>query len=62
MRFQEASKARDQKHKAEALKKELAWAHVAAKEEELTGRIQEVAKIRAGRMPKLEKEVADAQV
>jgi hypothetical protein len=61
-RFEEASKAREQKHKAETLKKELAWAHVAAKEEELTGRIQEVAKIRKGRLPKLEKEIVTAQV
>ena len=31
-RFQEASKAREQRVKADELKKELAWAHVAAKQ------------------------------
>jgi hypothetical protein len=31
-RFNEASKARDLRHKADDLKKELAWSHVAAKE------------------------------
>lgn len=31
-RFQEASKAREQRFKADELKKELAWAHVAAKQ------------------------------
>lgn len=32
-RFDEASKAREQKQRADDLKKELAWAHVATKEE-----------------------------
>jgi hypothetical protein len=32
-RFEEASKAREQRHKADELKKELAWAHVAAKQD-----------------------------
>jgi structural maintenance of chromosomes protein 6 len=32
-RFEEASKAREQRHKADELKKELAWAHVATKQE-----------------------------
>lgn len=32
MRFEEASKAREQRFKVDELKKELAWAHVAAKE------------------------------
>lgn len=31
-RFEEASKARQQKQRADDLKKELAWAHVATKE------------------------------
>lgn len=31
-RLKEADKARQQKHKADELKKELAWAHVATKE------------------------------
>ena len=32
-RFEEAEKAREQRHKADELKKELAWSHVAAKKE-----------------------------
>jgi hypothetical protein len=32
-RFEEASKAREQRHKADELKKELAWAHVAGKQD-----------------------------
>lgn len=32
-RFKEAEKARDLKYKADDLKKELAWAHVASKEQ-----------------------------
>lgn len=32
VRFEEASKAREQRFKVDELKKELAWAHVAAKE------------------------------
>ena len=31
-RFKEADRARQQKHKADELKKELAWSHVASKE------------------------------
>jgi structural maintenance of chromosomes protein 6 len=31
-RFEEASKAREQRHKADELTKELAWAHVATKQ------------------------------
>ena len=31
-RFEEAERAREQRHKADELKKELAWAHVATKE------------------------------
>jgi hypothetical protein len=62
VRFEEASKARDQRHKADELKKELAWAHVAAKEEELTKKIQEVTKIKTSRLPKLQNEVDNATV
>lgn len=32
VRFEEASKAREQRFKVDELKKELAWAHVAAKQ------------------------------
>lgn len=31
--FEEASKAREQRHKVDEIKKELAWAHVASKED-----------------------------
>jgi structural maintenance of chromosomes protein 6 len=62
VRFEEASKARDQRHKADELKKELAWAHVAAKQEELTKKIQEVTKLKTSRMPKHQKEVDNAKV
>ena len=62
VRFEEASKAREQRHKADELKKELAWAHVASKQEELTKKIQEVTKIKTSRLPKLQKEVDNATV
>lgn len=61
VRFDEASKAREQRHKADELKKELAWAHVATKQEELTKKIQEVTKIKTNRLPKLQKEVDSAE-
>lgn len=62
VRFEEAAKAREQRHKADELKKELAWAHVATKQEELTKKIQDAAKLKTSRLPKLRKEVDDAQV
>ncbi|KAI0338901.1 P-loop containing nucleoside triphosphate hydrolase protein [Trametopsis cervina] len=43
-RFKEADKARQQKHKADELKKELAWAHVAAKQEEYKEKLGDVEK------------------
>ncbi|CAL1712529.1 unnamed protein product [Somion occarium] len=60
-RFQEAKKAREQKHKADELKKELAWAHVAAKEGELTAKLEEHTKLqrRAQKVEKSIKESAD---
>ncbi|KZP31527.1 P-loop containing nucleoside triphosphate hydrolase protein [Athelia psychrophila] len=61
VRFEEASKAREQHRKADELKKELAWSHVAAKQEEMTKRIQEVAKA-ANRITKVEREVEKANV
>ncbi|EGN98432.1 hypothetical protein SERLA73DRAFT_109919 [Serpula lacrymans var. lacrymans S7.3] len=61
MRFEEASKAREQKYKADELKKELAWAHVAGKEEDMTKKIEEVAKLKR-RLPKIEEEVQNAEV
>lgn len=39
-RFQEASKARQQKYLADELKRELAWAHVAVKAEVCTSRLR----------------------
>ncbi|KAL1950788.1 hypothetical protein VTO73DRAFT_5912 [Trametes versicolor] len=44
-RWQEAQKAVAQKTKADELKKELAWAHVDSKKEELTKQLNEVAHI-----------------
>ncbi|KZT28345.1 P-loop containing nucleoside triphosphate hydrolase protein [Neolentinus lepideus HHB14362 ss-1] len=60
-KFEEAAKARQQKYKADELKKELAWAHVATKEEEMKKKMEEVAKLQR-RVPKLQAEVdaADA--
>lgn len=42
-RLAEASKALEQKKKADDLKKELAWAHVGAKEAEMGEKMREVA-------------------
>jgi structural maintenance of chromosomes protein 6 len=42
-RLAEASKALEQKKKLDDLKKELAWAHVAAKESEMGDKMLEVA-------------------
>ncbi|KAF8157851.1 P-loop containing nucleoside triphosphate hydrolase protein [Crassisporium funariophilum] len=61
MRYEEAAKAREQKQKADDLKKELAWSHVAAKEQEMSQKIQEAAKM-ARRLPKIEEGVKEAQV
>ncbi|TFY72836.1 hypothetical protein EVG20_g177 [Dentipellis fragilis] len=44
-RFEEASKAREQRNKVDELKKELAWAHVSTKEEELREKVAEQAKV-----------------
>jgi len=60
-RYDEAEKAREQKKAAEDLKKELAWSHVAAKEEEMKKKIEEVAKA-ARRLPKIEESLKEAQV
>lgn len=61
LRFEEAAKAREQKKKADELKKELAWAHVKAKEDEMTAKIGEVAKM-SRRLPKIQQSVDDATV
>ncbi|CDO70857.1 hypothetical protein BN946_scf184801.g50 [Trametes cinnabarina] len=59
-RWEEAEKAREQKNKSAELKRELAWAHVASKEEELTKQLNEVAHIRH-RVQKCEAQIADAE-
>ena len=61
LRYEEAAKAREQKQKADDLKKELAWSHVAAKEEEMTKKIEEAAKL-GRRLPKIEENIQEAQV
>lgn len=61
-RFEEASKAREQKKKEDDLKKELAWAHVAAKEDELTRKFADAAKIKTKKLPEIQKAFETAQV
>ena len=60
-RFEEASKAREQKQRADELKKELAWAHVRSKEEELRGKVADSERAKA-RLPKMQNALADAEV
>lgn len=60
-RFKEASRAREQKQKADDLKRELAWAHVRAKEEEMRAKVFEAAKLES-RLPKLQEKVDGAEV
>ncbi|KZT09323.1 P-loop containing nucleoside triphosphate hydrolase protein [Laetiporus sulphureus 93-53] len=55
-RLEEAKKAREQRHKIDELKKEMAWAHVAAKEAELKKQCEEVAKLKH-RIPKVQQDV-----
>ncbi|KZV67077.1 P-loop containing nucleoside triphosphate hydrolase protein [Peniophora sp. CONT] len=45
MRFKEAQTAREHRHKIDRLKKELAWAHVKTKEDELNAKVQSTARI-----------------
>ncbi|KAI0366623.1 P-loop containing nucleoside triphosphate hydrolase protein [Pilatotrama ljubarskyi] len=59
-RWDEARKAMEQKNKADELRKELAWAHVASKEEELTNQLKEVARIKH-RVEKCEEQVREAE-
>ncbi|TFY54390.1 hypothetical protein EVJ58_g8895 [Rhodofomes roseus] len=59
-RFEEAQKAREQRHKADDLKQELAWAHVASKEEELGKRMEEAARL-ARRLPRIQEDLRAAQ-
>ncbi|KAG1906517.1 uncharacterized protein F5891DRAFT_941410 [Suillus fuscotomentosus] len=60
VRFEEASKAREQRCKVDELKKELAWAHVAAKQAEMEAKLEEVAKAER-RLPKIEAEMKTAE-
>ncbi|KAG2065304.1 P-loop containing nucleoside triphosphate hydrolase protein [Suillus decipiens] len=60
VRFEEASKAREQRCKVDELKKELAWAHVAAKQAEMEAKLGEVAKAER-RLPKIEAEMKAAE-
>ncbi|RDB15621.1 Structural maintenance of chromosomes protein 6 [Hypsizygus marmoreus] len=59
VRYEEAAKAHQQKQKVDQLKKELAWAHVRAKEEEMTVKINKAAEA-AARLPKIQAEVNNA--
>lgn len=60
LRYEEAAKAREQKQKADDLKKELAWSHVATEEEEMTQKIEEGAKL-GRRLPKIEENIQEVQ-
>lgn len=61
VRFEEASKAREQKKRVDELKRELAWAHVATKEEEMKKKIEEAAKM-SRRLPKIQESIDAAEV
>ncbi|KAF9013179.1 hypothetical protein BDQ17DRAFT_1342932 [Cyathus striatus] len=60
MRFQEASKALEQRKKKDDLKKELAWAYVRDKEDQMRNKLQEVAR-ESRRLPKIQENVDAAQ-
>lgn len=60
-RYAEASKAREQKKKADDLKKELAWSHVASKKNEMEEAIQHAAKL-TRRLAKIEENVQSSEV
>lgn len=60
-RYEEAAKAREQKKKVDDLKKELAWAHVGGKQQQLDKKVQEAAKL-ARRLPKIEESIQLAEV
>ncbi|KAF8625965.1 hypothetical protein AX17_006690 [Amanita inopinata Kibby_2008] len=61
VRYEEAARAREQRKKADDLKKELAWAHVATKEAEMTDKIEDLAKVNR-KLPRVEQEIADARL
>lgn len=60
-RFKEAEKARDLKYKADDLKKELAWSHVASKEQELQEKMEEAEKCRA-KLPRIIEHIDEAEL
>ncbi|KAI0081596.1 P-loop containing nucleoside triphosphate hydrolase protein [Panus rudis PR-1116 ss-1] len=59
-RFKEAKKARDQKRRVDELKNELAWAHVNAKEREMTTKIEELERLKR-RVTKVQEKVQEAE-
>lgn len=61
VRYDEASKARDQKVKLAAVKRELAWAHVRDKEDELGAKLKEIS-AQDKRLPKIQDNIRKAQV
>ncbi|PFH51262.1 hypothetical protein AMATHDRAFT_59575 [Amanita thiersii Skay4041] len=60
VRYEEAEKAREQKRRADDLKKELAWAHIRSKEEEVTQKLEDLAKAQR-KLPKIETELEAAK-
>ncbi|KAG5637884.1 hypothetical protein H0H81_002847 [Sphagnurus paluster] len=58
-RFREAAKAREQKQKADELKKELAWAHVKGKQIEMENKTHAVVKLKT-RLPRIQKGIDEA--
>lgn len=60
MRFKEAQTAREHRHKIDKLKKELAWAHVQTKEDELNAKLQSTTRIERN-VEKLQQELDTAQ-
>lgn len=60
-KYDDATAAQKQKHKADELKKELAWAHVKGKEEELEAQLVTVANSQT-KLPKIQAGIDSAEV
>ncbi|KAJ7757255.1 P-loop containing nucleoside triphosphate hydrolase protein [Mycena maculata] len=60
-RFEEAEKAREQKNKVDELKKELVWARINSKEEEMKAKFEAVAKL-AGRLSQIQENLEKAEL
>lgn len=60
-RFDEAENARKQKAKQDDLKKEMAWAHVKRKENELMEKMSQVASLE-GKLPRIQIEIDSEKV